>query len=965
MNDDDNNFTAPAGVNIYAADDSSYNQVFGTIANQSKILSPTEAINMADKGLAITHVTDAIDPKKSSETGSLFNIDFRGKLNTGMAKFFEPLNKLVKPNGAAINAKKIGGLGGIFVASKADGESKSVSQSLADLVSNSEFSTLADGGLWLDRFDGLIASSFPMAAGITPLALVKHAMKPNVYYDPDSDEYVKWEDPQKDIGMAYLAQDKIHGLAGFADGVDFLTPSAWHFSQIPDRLTERQAASIFNQQSNQFGSSCWGLGKSKGTLDLPREAITGDYTVDYFIRTLSSNYREKNKTYDDLLQLAEVSNPYWDVKKRHEFYFEGLQKLKLTTANFIDGAGDFVRETFDNFNNTVINTVDNAFNFVNNTLASYGFDVMLNPKIKENVDKFFGKVGFAKNKTGSTDYEGYPSNSVMYSTILFINGVQIPPEYVIGYYEEHDYINANYPIRRIRVRIPATFRLDKDIEKQLNPANLGKDENSPEAYDIVLSRTYGFSRSQNYSHFTFDGYALFRPFESLIGYEGRPNITKWSKEVDDEMKAKLLKDETLLAETSLTEDLEITITGPYDGLLNGPAKDYMQGPVKEDTTIETVIMETFKRHFIGAESNPDAQVQSPLKLALTKPEVSTELRGILTPMNFPQILDYYQQETGGRLFNGGYNIYVQYETVFVLNKKGPNKIKFDTDWQVTLSFQPQVTLVDTLYTAFSINEQKITIGMWYEDLMKLGEFESFNEEKVMLNRTGSSVNVTDVTDGSAKNVKVVNTTVDAQVEEPIKVLKTHEFLVRIPNTYVIFTPGDDITLFIPTEKGKQKFVGTVKKWASESNQEMRCVVLVVSLNEASIEKLTEFYGDTPAAELAAQSPMEKAITKFQEKCTQLSDASMNWFDKVQEKYKDGVAGKGYDSGAYSNPYANESGDAMGDLNNNIAMDLKDIRVAAVPNFGLANDAGGFNMRQKGSSADKFVSDLGMYNNGGF
>lgn len=52
--------------------------------------------------------------------------------------------------------------------------------------------------------------------------------------------------------------------------------------------------------------------------------------------------------------------------------------------------------------------------------------------------------------------------------------------------------------------------------------------------------------------------------------------------------------------------------------------------------------------------------------------------------------------------------------------------------------------------------------------MKLGEFESFNEEKVMLNRTGSSVNVTDVTDGSAKNVKVVNTTVDAQVGDLLR-----------------------------------------------------------------------------------------------------------------------------------------------------------------------------------------------------
>ena len=81
------------------------------------------------------------------------------------------------------------------------------------------------------------------------------------------------------------------------------------------------------------------------------------------------------------------------------------------------------------------------------------------------------------------------------------------------------------------------------------------------------------------------------------------------------------------------------------------------GIPEEGTTIETILLKSFQDHFLGDEENR-APAGPAMKLAMAKPEVSTNLNNIMIPSGgFPGVVEFFQKETGGKLFKWRSKIY--------------------------------------------------------------------------------------------------------------------------------------------------------------------------------------------------------------------------------------------------------------------------------------------------------------------
>lgn len=992
--------------------------------------SSKEEVNKVNKGKEVIHLTDTLDPKQANGSKlNAFDTDFKSKMSSGLNKLFSPLNNLNK----RLGGKGLAATGGLFVSKAgADGKTKSISESLTDFVMDSTFNKMNLENIVTRLDNEIIGKKFPGMEGLLSGELTKHSVpaRPN-----ENGDY--WYDTNQERAINDIGRGNLSGIAAYAQDMNLADPKNFYFggSGGVNTLGNKDIKFMLLNDTNQFGHGFYHgtmsnmilneAGMSVGSMGangilpdkLPADMENGGSFTEELITRLIANYGMKNKTFARAVEAAQVAGNLWDEEfsnapeaqwwnaanmlvgaidndtlsslagianmaapltnettrneMLHQYWNYGngiLQDAKVFGTRFIDGAGDFIKESWDDISEKARNTVDEYYNYANDLLDTFG--IQLNPDLKKNIDGVLGKMGFTKTKGEGYDWEGYPSDAILLSNIVFINGIQFPAECFMGFFEDHDYISNKFPVRKLRVMVPTYFKLNYDAE--LNPANLNKEN---PYYSVVLSRQYGFTRSQNYRHFSLVGDAVFRSAETLIGYNGVPTISKWVKENVD--MDKLAKDvENGLNEAmDYDEILELTLTSRADHLLEGPPKAFFQGIVKDDkTTIATVIQKAFDLHFYGEEQNEDMEktkkpmnthtgtltMQSDVnggvsngtmfseglssanvgkalvgdaaktrgeigssnaykpkgdeyipgvttetglggqhfsnssdvdnmefKLALTKPEIETDFRTVQTPKSFPDVVAYYQKESGDKLFNGGYNIFMDGPDVYVLNKKGPNHINFEKDWEVEFRFLPRVTLYDMHYTLFSISERKIVIGMWYNDIMKMGTFDLYNEMKNVTIQQGSTVAMpTTVKEGDVGKVKYSDSHNDAVITDPTEIKKCEEFIIRIPNTYIVFRPGDNIKIKLGDGT---KMNGTVKKWAAEQNKAMRIVIIYVVLVDGEGDPLDSGSGDDKDI---ANNPINKGIKEIQQKTTMWSDKYSAAMDKLQSKYQD--AQKKYD-----------------------------------------------------------------------
>lgn len=809
----------------------------------------------------LTMINDIKTLMPESEDGSnnLFptkgKLDFSDKVNSFLAKSLAPLDKISKN----IGGKKLGALGGVLVDNPNIKGEKTIAQSMADLVSNNINFNAEDYIKELD--EKIIKEKFPFIGGLLPGALSNYMLPP--------DGSTTWENPNQDRIAYDLAKDKLHPIGALSSGYPFQTGRDFHFSTNGDRnaLTTATIESLQNTYTSPYGG-----GNINGANNLPSSLQGSSDWGNWFFNSLSQNYRAKNARYNEIMDLAEAADPYWDREYRHTMAFDYLDKAKEGGARFIDGAGDYIKETWDNISENARSTVDNYYDSINNTLQGLGFDKMLNPELKKNLDKFMDKMGFSKTKGEGYDWEGFLSKEIMYSNIIAIhtdesNTVEIPSENLIDYYEEHDYINKNYPIRKLKIK------MEYDQKNKINLKEIMKRD---KRLLVTISRQYAFSVSQNYDKMTFDGNAVFRVYETCKFFEAIPNISDWQKKPSKkEIEEKVAeKDPTAVSE--LMEDLELTLTSQNDKLLTN-AKATFSGIPSKDTTIESVLLHGFKLHFKGKDEKDQSDnsassmesTKDDIKLAMTKPDINEELGNIITPVNFPDLVDYYHKASGGRLYNGGYNIFMDNDVVYLLNKKGPNTIEFEYDWKYEIRVFRKGTVVDTPYTMISRSKKKVVFGLYNEDIIMAGDYSNFNEEKEVVVKTSAPANISTRTDPNATNVKFITNNSGSTIVDSDNIKKTEEFLVRIPSTFLVFRPGDNIKIIFGDDH--KEYNGTIKKWAAEQNLDVRCVILWVVLNEGQDKTSSD-------ADIE-NNPIQKAISRFQEKTTKLSE---KWSSKVTE-----------------------------------------------------------------------------------
>lgn len=966
---------------------SGYNHIFDT--------------SQIPKGYNVINIKSVLDPRKTDEDYNVYGkknpFDITEKANNFFKQVLAPMDKW----GKKITNNKM--LGKVFAQIPGQENEKPLSERIADSITNN---ISFDGAAYIQKLDEeIISKKFPFISGLTSDMLDAYMMPPGEHYDTNKHGYVAWKNAKQDRLVAEVAKDNYSPMVAAASGVNLSPVNQFVFNPSGgrDTLTFGDAALKFNASTDQFGKpqDLSSIENNAKTAMQPKEAMFGSKYADVLANNLSNNFRRKNKTYDELMDLAEAADPLWDIENRHTIAWNGLQKAKETGVKLLDGSGDYLKEEWDNFGLNARNKIENAYNQLDDFVQGNNpFGIMLNPKLKQNLDKWMNKMGFAKRRGVGSDIEGNPSEEIMYSTVVNINGVEIQPEDFMGFYEEHDYVRGKFPLRKIKVRITPTY---KDNGLDLDEiAKTGK-------MKVAVGRSFAFSRSQNYDLFTINGNAIFRAFETLQNFDGVADVSKFQTPPPSKKKTKdkvetATKEETGATWGNATEVLEITLTSPHNVLMNNP-KALFQGVTKEGTTVKEVINEAFKLHFMGKgddassfspgnsqydttgfgdnfinyadrkripggnnfgpiesyaggmtgigvagqfgkvkEIDPNAgtienlaggltgvksgstrlssrnnkgdgikggiedkwgngsymgslmgagkygvgtqtgkaqgldTLSGNLQLAMEEPEFNIDFSTIKTPMDFRDTVEYYQRESGGMLYNGGYNIFQDDKIIYIVRRKGPNKIEFADDWKTILRFSPQDAkqVTQSLYTLSSVSERKVWIGLNNDDIMYLGDFSDYNEQKTIPIFAGVPSIFNNQTENSPQNTTWMISHLGSAVEANTSVKKVQEFIVRIPNTYLIFRPGDNIK--IEMMETKEVYTGTVKRWAAQQGDAMtnvRAVVLQLALKEGEEANSDE--------EVIENSPVNKAIKKYQEWTAKTSDKFAAKIEKLQSR----------------------------------------------------------------------------------
>lgn len=853
--------------------------------------SPAWSVTSPEKGLQVVNIKNMMDPKKSGEEDSLFSLLQKGDKVAFLEKLLKPLDGYMD---------KVNSIPLVKMLLK-DTDSLTLSQRLAQKYGASEdgidINTKWDMTGWIKEADEkYIASNFPFIKGMTPIILERFMMPYKKYAEVDEKTgNVKWGIDE----VARLKNREINNELTSGQYSDVLVAQEPNVILPRNYKFEIGTGSLLNINKRDYYNTMQGTTSpfipNEDSADPTKDdmyseltgsnmPLTNNIYTDKMVAQLLNNVRERNALFDKLSNTYNDLDPWWDKNHRHTQYWDYLQEAKELSIPILDGSGDFLSETWDDVSSKSRNIVEDTYSKVDNWIQSTGLGKMINPDIKKNIDKWMNKLGFTKKKGQGRDIEAFPSNSLLFSNVVKINGIELDPGDFLGYYEEHDYINAKFPLRKIRVKIRPEMK-EKGLDlNQIIEHNKMK---------VELFKNYGYSRSQNHGKFTVTGDALFRQYEVLPRYDGTADISRFKK--SDTTKKKDTKKsksgttaQAVAADYSnSTEILEITLTSPLNELMTKP-KTLMQGVIKEGAKVVDVLNQTFKLHFYGSEAGNAAtyipnSTEKNIMLAMETPEIENDFNTLKTPMDFPAMVKYYHEHSGGLLYNGGYNIFQDHNIIYVLNKKKPNKIEFDDDWSYVLRFgtAEDTGVTQVLYTMSSVSEKTIWIGLLNEDLMHLGDFDIFNERKTGAIFGGVPSIFNASTKGEMQNFSWSTTYIGNAVKTPVDITKVSEFLVRIPNTFCIFRPGDQVKLEL--SETKEVYTGTIKRWGAQENDEIRAVVLHISMNQGD-----QF--DSENSDIN-DNPVNKYIKKYQEWTAKTSDKIANKIDEWQTGFREAAQNK--------------------------------------------------------------------------
>lgn len=549
--------------------------------------------------------------------------------------------------------------------------------------------------------------------------------------------------------------------------------------------------------------------------------------------------------------------------------------VNYNVTNFLDGASDYISETYENFTHDVSNWVEDQFEQFNKFSDSFeqatGIKLDIPREYRDKVYDTMEKLGFGNPGLG-TDTRAYIVSTLLQKTYVSIQGgkkgsdVNIDPGNVSFYYERYDYRDKLTAERRLKVKL---------TNVQLSQIDLHSED-----LTITVKRRYGFSLGQSPNGtYPADFNTEFTDIE-------RDFILEWPAKVVGDKTVGSKKDQAEIARLTedggeidprvafKTQEVEFIITPPE--LIGNHTDDTINGIADGENTISEILDSAFNISYETGVS------------CIAKPKNDFVLKDVaIPPTNFEGLLKQFQKEYdiyegGPVIFHDQLAINEEPEDVyFVLPKRGVAELDFEAGWTVEFRVRNIKTPTPSDMICFiEPSRKKIIWPITENDIKVPGDSTRFSNTSTVKYAKGSTIGAQQPGDKKALNHELVHTNTEYSIPNRQENPNFDHIYIKVPNTFVTFTPGDMVTV----KWREQSYKANVKEWASEYVNGVR-IVLLVLICKPDISKQTFIDKYSPAKWIEKmQEKVAETNTKITSKLNDWSDKTGNWLQQQFETF---------------------------------------------------------------------------------
>ena len=549
--------------------------------------------------------------------------------------------------------------------------------------------------------------------------------------------------------------------------------------------------------------------------------------------------------------------------------------INYNVTNFLDGASDYVSETYQNVTHDAARWVEDQFDefskFSDSLEQATGIKLDIPRKYKDKVYDTMEKLGFGNPGLG-TDTRAYIVSTLLQKTYISIQGggkgsdVNVDPGNVSFYYERYDYRDKLTAERRLKVKL---------TNVQLSQLDLHSED-----LTITVKRRYGFSLGQSPTG-TYPA-----DFNTEFTEVERDFILEWPAKVVNDKTRGSKKDQKEIARLTeeggeidprvafQTQEVEFIITPPE--LIGNHTDDTINGIADGENTISEILDSAFNISYETGVS------------CIAKPKNDFVLKDVaIPPTNFEGLLKQFQKEYD--IYEGGPVIYHDQlaineepeDVYFVLPKRGVAEIDFEAGWTVEFRVRNIKTPTPSDMICFiEPSRKKIIWPITENDIKVPGDSTKFTNTATVRYAKGSTIGAQQPGEKNALNHELIHTNTEYSIPKRQDNPNFEHIYIKVPNTFVTFTPGDMVTV----KWREQTFKANVKEWASEYVNGVR-IVLLVLICKPDISKKTFIDKYSPAKWIEKmQEKVAETNTRITSKLNDWSDKTGNWLQQQFEAF---------------------------------------------------------------------------------
>lgn len=618
------------------------------------------------------------------------------------------------------------------------------------------------------------------------------------------------------------------------------------------------------------------------------EVMNVSSDTEAYVLALRAAYNNMSKEQKDLLSAYKYykmnmnyyNDPNMNVNGTgynlgHELSDSFYGSINYNVTNFLDGASDYISETWQNISydaaDWVKNQIEDFKDFSKSLENATGIRLEIPAKWEDKIYDSMEKLGFGNPGIG-TDTKAYIITTLLQKIYVVVKSknqkVNVDASNVMFYYERHEYRSKLTAERRVRVK--------------LTNAQLAMLDLQDEKLTVSVKRRYGFALGQSpEGTYPADFNTEMTDIERDSIYDWPAKVvkdeTKGSKE--DQTKVNTKKDGTnedtfdpkVLFQL---QEVEFILTPPL--LIGNHTDEMFNGILEGENTIAEILDSAFRiSHDEGT-------------LCMAAPKNNFTLKDVaIPPMNFEGMLQQFQKEYD--IYEGGPVLFhdhlvvkgVEEDIYFLLPKRGVVDMKFDDGWTVELRVRHVQTPDAPDMLCYIIpSRKKIIWPITERDIKKPGDSADFGNESVVRYSKGSVVGAQQPGAKKALNQEVVQTNTEYATPKRAENESFDHIYVKIPNAFFTFTPGDMVTI----KWRDVTYKANVKEWASQQAGGVR-VVLLVLISEIDKTKKTWLDKLSPGNWIEKmQQSVAAANAKFTNTMNNWSEKTGNWLQKQFVKF---------------------------------------------------------------------------------